>query len=114
LVPEPTYFLQPFYSQVYDSKIDFFQTRHLIRRTVTGLAEDEIFDVAKLSAAVFQSKYKTKADTKAEHVLRPIRILSDIHALPYLAVLLELGNEFCPQETGTWMICLLLGCHYMG
>ena len=64
-----------------------------------NVAPNKTFDVAKLSAVVVQVKYKTKADMKVEPALRPLGIRS--RPLPYLAILLELGNESRHQETGT-------------
>jgi hypothetical protein len=59
-----------------------------------SIAADAPFDIANLSAAVFQLKYKSRADTKAEPALRPHGIPRDLHQpLAYFAVLMELGNE---------------------
>jgi hypothetical protein len=67
-----------------------------------NVAVSEIFNVANLSAGVVQIKYKTNADTQAELALRPIGIPRDTHQpLPYLAFLMELGNESNHRETNT-------------
>ena len=55
---------------------------------------DAVFDPAMLSAAFGQVKYKNKADTTAKQAIRPIGLSRDLtEPLPYLALLLELGNE---------------------
>jgi len=55
---------------------------------------DAVFDPTMLSAAFGQVKYKNKADTTAEQAIRPIGLPRDLsEPLPYLALLLELGNE---------------------
>jgi hypothetical protein len=55
---------------------------------------DAVFDPAMLSAAFGQVKYKNKADTTEEQAIRPIGLSCDLsEPLPYLALLLELGNE---------------------
>ena len=47
-----------------------------------------------LSAAFGQVKYTNKADTTAEQAIRPIRLPRDLsEPLPYLVLLLELGND---------------------
>lgn len=71
--------------------------------TYTGsVADTETFDVANLSAVVVQMKYKVKADTKAGPALRPLGIPRNLYRpLPYVAILLELGNESCHQKTGS-------------
>lgn len=70
--------------------------------TYTGsIAANETFDVANLSAGVIQVKFKMKADTKAELALRPLGIPRLLKALPYLAMLLELGNETNHQKSGS-------------
>ena len=67
-----------------------------------NVAPSETFNVAKLSAVVVQVKYKTKADTKAEPAIRPLGIHRDLsQPLPYIAILLELGNESRHQKTNT-------------
>ena len=53
---------------------------------------DAVFDPAMLSAAFGQVKYKNKAETTAEQAIRPIGLSHDL-TLPYLTLLLELGNE---------------------
>lgn len=55
---------------------------------------DAVFNPAMLSAAFGQVKYKSKADTTAEQAIRPIGLpRNSTEPLPYLALLLELGNE---------------------
>jgi len=66
------------------------------------IAEDAIFDPAALSAVVAQIKLKATADMDARDVLRPVGILRDLNQpLPYLALLMELGNESRHQPTST-------------
>jgi hypothetical protein len=55
------------------------------------VAAKAIFDIENLSAAVVQIKYKVNADLPA---LRPLGIPRSIsRPLPYIALLMELGNE---------------------
>ena len=59
-----------------------------------SVAASAIFDVENLFAAVVQIKYKVNADTEAGRGLRPMGIPRNIHRpLPYIALLMELGNE---------------------
>jgi hypothetical protein len=69
--------------------------------TYTGpITADTILDPAAMSGIIVQIKYKTAADTKAGNALRPIGIPRDLcRPPPYLALLLELGNESLHQET---------------
>ena len=61
-----------------------------------------IFDPAMLSAAFGQVKYKSKADTTAEHDIRPIGLPRDLGApLPYLTLHLELGNDSNHRTTNS-------------
>ena len=65
----------------------FQQESDLLIVTYKGsVSEKEIFDVGNLSTVVVQIKHEINADTKAGPVLRPV-------GLPYLALLMELGNE---------------------
>ena len=65
-----------------------------------SVAAGAIFDVENLSAAVVQIKYKVNADTKAGRALQPIGIPRNIRRpLPYIALLMELGNESNHRET---------------
>lgn len=58
------------------------------------IGANAVFDPAMLSAAFGQVKYKNKADTTAEQAIRPIGLSRDLtEPLPYLALLLELGND---------------------
>jgi hypothetical protein len=55
---------------------------------------EAIFDPAMLSAVFTQVKFKNQADTTAEQAIRPIGLPRNLsRPLPYLALLLELGNE---------------------
>lgn len=55
-----------------------------------------------LSAIIVQVKYKAKADTMVENEIRPLGIARDLHnPLPYVAFLIELGNESRHRQTGT-------------
>lgn len=55
---------------------------------------EAVFDPAMLSGVFGQIKNKNKADTAAEQVIRPIGLPRDrSQPLPYIALLLELGNE---------------------
>ena len=64
------------------------------------ISDEAIFDPAMLSGAIIQVKYRDNADTKAELALRPIGIPRDLcRPLPYLALLMELGNESFHRET---------------
>jgi hypothetical protein len=64
------------------------------------ISDDAIFDPSMLSGAVFQVKNRDNADSKAELVLRPIGIPRDLcRPLPYLAFLMELGNESFHRDT---------------
>jgi len=59
-----------------------------------SIAPDTPFDIENLSVAIFQIKNKTGADTKALRSLQLIGLPRDLHRpLPYLAVVMELGNE---------------------
>jgi hypothetical protein len=67
-----------------------------------SIAPGEIFDPEMLSGVVVQVKFKIKADGKAGAALRPIGIPRDSsRPLPYLALLLELGNESAHKETNS-------------
>jgi hypothetical protein len=58
------------------------------------------FDPSLLSGGVDQIKFKANTDTKAEIALRPIGIPRDLNRpLPYLALLMELGNESLHRAT---------------
>jgi hypothetical protein len=55
---------------------------------------EAFFDPAMLSAVFGQVKFKSKADTAAEQVIRPTGLPRDpSEPLPYLALLFELGND---------------------
>ena len=61
---------------------------------------DAVFDPAMLSGVFGQVKFKSKTDTTAEQAVRPIGLPRDLsQPLPYLALLLELGNESCYATT---------------
>ena len=67
-----------------------------------SIASGENFGPKMLSAVVVQVKFKIKADGKAGAALRPIGIPRDYsRPLPYLALLLELGNESAHKETNS-------------
>ena len=79
------------------------ESLNLLIPTYTGSVDDSaIFDPAALSAVVCHVKYRTVGDKRAGDALRPIGIPRDPHQpLPYLALLLELGNSAGYQETQT-------------
>ena len=55
---------------------------------------DAVFDPTMLTAAFGQVKHKNMADMTTEQVIQPIGLPHDLSApLPYLALLLELGNK---------------------
>jgi hypothetical protein len=55
--------------------------------------------IKNLSVSIFQIKNKSTADTKALRSLRPIGLPHDLHQpLPYLAVVMELGDESNYQQ----------------
>jgi hypothetical protein len=55
---------------------------------------DSIFDPSQLSVAAVQVKYKVTGDKKVGIVIRPIGVPRNRRQpLPYLAILMELGNE---------------------
>jgi hypothetical protein len=55
---------------------------------------DSEFDPSRLSGGVGQVKFKVAGDQKAEAAIRPIGVPRDRQQpLPYLAILMELGNE---------------------
>jgi hypothetical protein len=59
-----------------------------------SINKDAIFDPEGLSGGVGQVKFKAEADTNAEEKIRPLGIHRDLRQpQPYLALLLELGNE---------------------
>jgi len=59
-----------------------------------SVAADAVFEPSNLSAGVFQIKYRSQAESKAESELRPIGVPRNLpHPLPYLAVVFELGDE---------------------
>jgi len=61
---------------------------------------DAVFDPAMLSAAFGQVKFKSGVDTTAEQAIRPIGLPRDLsQPLPYLTLLLKLGNESNHQIT---------------
>jgi len=58
------------------------------------------FDPSYLSVIAGHVKFNTTGDSKAESAIRPIGIPCDVEEpLPYLALLMELGNESDYQET---------------
>jgi len=66
-----------------------------------SVAKDAIFDPEALSGGVGQVKFKAEADTNAEEKIRPLGIHRDLcQPRPYLALLLELGNE--SEHKGTF------------
>jgi len=59
-----------------------------------SVAANAVFDPSCLSAIAGQVKFKEPGDQKAETLIRPFGIHRDPHSpLPYLALLMELGNE---------------------
>ena len=79
------------------TSLDFFIV------TYSGsIAPGEIFDPEMLSGVVVQVKFKINADGKAGAALRPIGVPRDYYRpLPYLALLLELGNESRHKESNS-------------
>ena len=64
-----------------------------------SITPDAAFDPSYLSVVAGQVKFKVAGDKKAEAAIRPIGIPRDLsHPLPYLAILMELGNESNYQE----------------
>jgi hypothetical protein len=58
------------------------------------VAPEAIFDPSRLSGASVQVKFDLAGDPQAESRIRPFGIPCDPHhPLPYLALLMELGNE---------------------
>ncbi|KAF8520920.1 hypothetical protein BU17DRAFT_65140 [Hysterangium stoloniferum] len=67
-----------------------------------SIEADVVFDPTLLSATLYQVKFKVKGDKKAESVVHPISIPHDLHQpLPYIMILMELGNESKYQDTGS-------------
>lgn len=60
---------------------------------------DAKFDPSYLSVIAGQVKFKTTGDGKAESAIWPLGIPRYVEDLPYLALLMELGNESNYQET---------------
>jgi hypothetical protein len=66
----------------------------LIPIYIGSVTPDAAFDPSCLSVAAGQVKFKVAGDKKAEAAIRPIGIPCDLsQPLPYLAILMELGNE---------------------
>jgi hypothetical protein len=62
----------------------------------------DIFDPTRLSAIVVQIKNKVQADTNAELGTQPIGVPRNApQPLPYIAMLLELGNNSCHRSTNS-------------
>jgi hypothetical protein len=73
-----------------------------------SIIEDAIFDPAALSAVVVQVKFKSAGDKQAGNLLRPVGIPRDLsRPLPYLALLMELGNESTYRETGSKILTMI-------
>ena len=71
----------------------------LIPIYIGSVATDASFDPSRLSVVAGQVKSKVAEDEKAEPAIRPIGIPRDLRQpLPYLAVLMELGNESDHEE----------------
>lgn len=64
---------------------------------------DAVFDPSLLSGIVVQVKFKIEGATKAESdAIRPLGVNRDLsNPLPYLALLMELGNEQTYQKTNS-------------
>jgi hypothetical protein len=75
--------------------------------TYTGPIDDgTVFDPARLSGIVARIENKIASDIGTRDDLRPMGILRDPdHPLPYLAILLELGNESDYKDTGGKILC---------
>ncbi|KAF8515975.1 hypothetical protein BU17DRAFT_76734 [Hysterangium stoloniferum] len=80
----------------------------LLILTYTGSIEaNAVFDPSWLSAAVVQVKFKAAGDKKASSKMRPLGIPRDLHQpLPYLALLMELGNESNYRENHSKIISM--------
>ncbi|KAF8525579.1 hypothetical protein BU17DRAFT_74439 [Hysterangium stoloniferum] len=66
-----------------------------------------VFDPSCLSAAVVQVKFKAAGDKKASFKMRSLGIPRDLRKpLPYLALLMELGNESNYQENHSKIISM--------
>ena len=80
----------------------------LIPKYTGSIAADAGFDPAALSGVVVQIKNKNTGDKQAGISLRPIGISRDISApLPYLALLMELGDESVYKETRSKILTML-------
>ena len=67
---------------------------------IGSVAAEAIFEPSCLSVVVGQVKYKVAGDKKAEPAIRPLGIARDLQQpLPYLALLMELGNESRYKKT---------------
>ena len=67
---------------------------------------DSEFDPSQLSGGVGQIKFKVARDKKAEAAICPIGVPRDCQQpLPYLAILMELGNESRYKETNSKIKC---------
>jgi hypothetical protein len=65
-----------------------------------SVSPDAIFDPNMIGGFVLQIKNKAEAATPAEKTVRPIGIPRDLdRPLPYLTLLMELGNESVYQDT---------------
>lgn len=67
-----------------------------------SIGATDIFDPTKLSAIVVQIKNKGQADTNAELCTQPIGVPRIApQPLPYIAMLLEFGNNSCHRSTNS-------------
>ena len=80
------------------SSIDFFIVVYF-----GSIMKGAVFDPDLLSDFVVQVKFKQDADTNAERKMRRGAIPTN-GALPYLAILMELGTESAHRETGSKLL----------
>ena len=80
------------------SSIDFFIVVYF-----GSILKGAVFDPDLLSDFVVQVKFKQDADTNAERKMRRGAIPTN-GALPYLAILMELGTESAHQKTGSKLL----------
>src|SRR6266511_5294537 len=67
-----------------------------------SVAADAVFDPSQLSVISGQVKFTTEGKKKAEFAIRPIGIPRDpVKPLPYLTLLMELGNNSKYQESNS-------------
>ena len=74
----------------------------LIPLYIGSVCPESEFDPSRLSVVAGQVKYKVAGDKKAGPAIRPMGAPRDRHQpLPYLAILMELGNESYYKDSGS-------------